>query len=532
MMITKGNEINYKVCIPTAGIGSRLMGLTQFLNKSLLAVANKPILSHIIEKFPSDIEIVIALGYKGELVKEFLELAYPERTFTFVNVKPYEGLGSGLGFTLLQCMDVLQCPFIFCSCDTIVAEKIPAPQENWIGYAVTHDKDAGSYRSIRIENGGVTEVCEKGALGKVFPYIGLAGIFDYDLFWKKMLEGRNKGAVEMGESYALRYLTEKKIKPIQFEWYDTGNLSALAQARTKFKRENNPNILDKPDEAIWFVNGHVIKFSNDKVFIKNRIDRSRIISNYCPSIVDYKNNMYKYKTIEGEVLSDVVTIPLFEMLLQHCKEFWQIKDLSEQETREFRSRCMAFYKKKTEERINLFYLTFNIQDVAEHINGVWIPKMQDILNLIDWNWLAKGIPGNFHGDLHFENILYSQGNKRFYFLDWRQDFGGNLAYGDVYYDIAKLNHGLIINHELISKDLFKVEHSDHRITYNFLRKQILVECEDYLQKFVIKNGYDYKKVQVLTALIFLNIAALHHHPYSKLLYYLGKYNLYQIMSNE
>ena len=31
-----------------------------------------------------------------------------------------------------------------------------------------------------------------------------------------------------------------------------------------------------------------------------------------------------------------------------------------------------------------------------------------------------------------------------------------------------------------------------------------------------------KKVWVLTALIYLNIAALHHHPYSLLLYALGK----------
>lgn len=30
------------------------------------------------------------------------------------------------------------------------------------------------------------------------------------------------------------------------------------------------------------------------------------------------------------------------------------------------------------------------------------------------------------------------------------------------------------------------------------------------------------RVKILTALIYLNIAALHHHPYSLLLYYLGK----------
>jgi hypothetical protein len=40
-------------------------------------------------------------------------------------------------------------------------------------------------------------------------------------------------------------------------------------------------------------------------------------------------------------------------------------------------------------------------------------------------------------------------------------------------------------------------------------------------------GYDKRKVWTLTALIYLNIAALHHHPYSLLLYALGKSMLTQ-----
>ena len=40
-----------------------------------------------------------------------------------------------------------------------------------------------------------------------------------------------------------------------------------------------------------------------------------------------------------------------------------------------------------------------------------------------------------------------------------------------------------------------------------------------------KNNYSIKKVEILTALIYLNIAALHHYPYSIFLYYLGKFEL-------
>ena len=100
--------MSYRVIIPTAGVGSRLEKLTKYLNKSLVNLANRPILSHLIDQFPKTCDFVIALGYKGDLVKDFLELSYPNRTFYFVNVKPYEGKGSGLGYTLLCCKKYLQ----------------------------------------------------------------------------------------------------------------------------------------------------------------------------------------------------------------------------------------------------------------------------------------------------------------------------------------------------------------------------------------------------------------------------------------
>jgi len=89
-------------------------------------------------------------------------------------------------------------------------------------------------------------------------------------------------------------------------------------------------------------------------------------------------------------------------------------------------------------------------------------------------------------------------------LDWRQDFCGSLEYGDVYYDLAKLMHGLIISHDIINDNL-----------YNFDREDIFLE-------YISKWGYDVKKVKVMTALIFLNIAKFHHYPYCHLLFYLGK----------
>ena len=61
-----------------------------------------------------------------------------------------------------------------------------------------------------------------------------------------------------------------------------------------------------------------------------------------------------------------------------------------------------------------------------------------------------------------------------------------------------------------------------RLSLILKKKKNLVECERRLNAWIRENGYDLKKVKVLTALIYLNIAALHHYPYSLLLYGLGK----------
>lgn len=513
--------MSYRVCIPCAGTGSRLGALTQFINKSLVSVANRPTLSHLIEKFPANAEFVIALGHKGHLVREFLTLAYPERQFFFAEVSPFEGPGSGLGLSLQTCKQYLQQPFVFISCDTLVEEPIPAPDNNWMGYAEVHNLQA--YRTIALSPTGVSAVAEKaeGHTPEHKAYIGLAGIHDYHQFWAAMECGGDT-AIETGEAYGMLSLLPNTIQAHAFTWHDTGNSDALAQTRQHYREPNEPNILQKANEAIWFVGNTVIKFSDDKKFIANRVKRVKQLQGFVPEVNGAEEHMYCYPKVQGKVLSEVISLPLFDRLLDHCSYFWEKKTLTAAETDTFQETCMKFYRDKTYERIALFYKNFDRKDREEIINGKETSELNTMLNSLDWKWLASGLPGRFHGDFHFENILWSAAEQKFVFLDWRQDFGGDLSTGDIYYDFAKLLHGLIISHELITGDFYKVDWRSDTIDFDFHRKQILVECERHFGAWLDSHGYDRKKVGVLTALIYLNIAALHHHPYGLLLYALGK----------
>ena len=514
--------MSYKVIIPTAGIGSRLEKLTKYLNKSLVSVANKPILSHLIDQFPKTCDFVIALGYKGDLVKHFLELCYPKRTFHFVNVNLYEGKGSGLGYSLLCCKKYLKEPFVFISCDTLVKEAIPDPKFNWMGYA--SKKKTLSYRTLQVKENKIVKIYEKSSssLENQSPYIGLAGIHDYKNFWKEMENGKQI-AIQQGEVFGLRkILKTQTIQSLKFTWSDTGTLEGLSMTRKLYNNLNEFNILEKENEAIWFVGNKVIKFSTDPKFIKNRFKRSKRLKKFIPKVLYLKKNMYSYKKIEGKILSKIITLPLFNNLLEACKVFWKKSNLTIKEKVIFNKNCSKFYYDKTVERINLFYKKFNKKDGTESINNEAMPSLSNLLNYIDWKDLTNGLPGRFHGDLHFENILYCSKKKTFKFLDWRQDFAGDLEVGDIYYDLAKLLHGLIVPHEAIAKNCFSIKWKNNKILFKLVRKQILEKCEIRFNRWCIKNNFSLNKIRILTGLIYLNIATLHHHPYSFLLYALGK----------
>ena len=100
-----------------------------------------------------------------------------------------------------------------------------------------------------------------------------------------------------------------------------------------------------------------------------------------------------------------------------------------------------------------------------------MPLLTNLLNKIDWTWISEGLAGRFHGDFHFENIIYEKKKSKFIFLDWRQDFGGLIKYGDIYYDLAKLLHGIIINHEIISKNQYSVKWNKKNIIFKIQQRK-------------------------------------------------------------
>ena len=227
--------------------------------------------------------------------------------------------------------------------------------------------------------------------------------------------------------------------------------------------------------------------------------------------------MYCYKMIDGQVLSNTITTSRFKDFLIWLEGLWGNHQLLTSNVQDI---YLHFYKDKTLRRVQKYFDRFGYQDSTQFINGVEVPSVKELLDMIDWTWISTGIPVRFHGDLHFENVI-DTGNG-FCLLDWRQNFGGLDDYGDIYYELAKLWHGLIVSHGIIHQGLYEIDMDGTTINFDLLRRQTLIDCETWLQRYLTRNHYDYHKVKVLTALIYLNIATLHHSPYAEMLFHLGK----------
>jgi dTDP-glucose pyrophosphorylase len=513
--------VEYKVLLTTSGLGSRLGNLTKFTNKSLVRVGDKPVISHIIETYPKNIEFVVTLGHYGSHVKQYLTLAHSDRNITFVEVDNYMGEGSSLLYSISLCEEHLQCPFVFHACDTLLPKNYIAEVDftyNWSVGGVGNDSQ--SYRTLNCLNKKISSINEKGEQNFDYVYVGVSGFYDYKVFWnncKNIIKTVNTS--DLSDCHVIRKMNNFSVISID-HWYDIGNIDALKRTRSKIK--GTIQVLDKEDENIFVLNDFVIKFFHNKKICYDRVLRSISLGGLTPKLLDSTENFYKYEYVVADLLSDVVNRIKFSELLQWAKEnLWVSK---EQEN--FYDNALCFYKDKTLLRIEKFLDKHNLLDEVNYINGVEVPKIKDLITQINFEDIIGKEPTGFHGDFILDNILTSD---TFTLIDWRQDFNGIIESGDMNYDLAKLNHNLVLNHDMLYHDYFKIDFSKG-IECDVHVKKSLIDCKSILKEFCEENGINFNNIEILTALIWINMSPLHEHPLDMFLYYFGKYNLFLALS--
>ncbi len=118
--MTAGPARHLSAVVLTGGLGTRLRPVSYSVPKQLIPIAGKPVLYHVLDLLPDDVEeVVLAAGYKGAQIAEYLRHR-PYRLPTRVVIEDEQNL-LGTGGGLRNASTGLSDPFLFLYADTIAS---------------------------------------------------------------------------------------------------------------------------------------------------------------------------------------------------------------------------------------------------------------------------------------------------------------------------------------------------------------------------------------------------------------------------
>jgi len=490
------------------------------LHKALLPLANRPTISYILDCVDPSVEVVIALGHLHDQLQSYLEYIYPNHNFTFVTVDNYDGPGSGPGLSLLSCREHLSCPFVFTSIDTLFNAKLEAPTNNWVGVDQRPRDELTGYCLVDI---GPNEYVKRfyydpaqGLGNDVF--IGIAGIHDYEAFWG----GLSDKSTINNEHQVINGFSSVPLTAKRFRWQDTGTDERYDNTLKHFPQ---PVTIAKKEEVLYIDNGKVVKFFSDSEIVGHRCERATILAGKVPRITRLSDHQYGYEYVIGNLLSHTYDEKVLDKFIQFCGDFFV--ELPIESGDEFNKSCQEMYEKKTRIRAQSFVGT-EVDNIVT-INGIGVRPIAELLDIVDWWGICdKAIPFHFHGDYQPENIVIDR--ECVTLLDWRDSFGRSTTVGDLYYDLGKLHHALIVNGTNIVDGKYSLEIRGWNAFVNIDSRYNLLLLMNKLEEFCRSQDYDWKHVEMLGALQYITIASLYDDTkYREFLFLFGKLRLTQCL---
>ncbi|MEZ4104124.1 MAG: sugar phosphate nucleotidyltransferase [Candidatus Paceibacterota bacterium] len=230
--------------ILAAGKGTRLAPLTDDTPKPLIKVCDKPILQHIVEALPEEIdELILVVGYLEEQIKDFCKDEFCGRKVKYVTQKNFSG---GTGDALLQAKDLIRGRFLFMYSDDIHgSEALVEVINNDYAMLSASSKEPQNFGVLVLNKNGTLKQIEEKPSNPKSNQINIGGmvldesIFDY-----------NVSASKNGEVYVTDMVTAfAKQKPIrvveQKVWLPINKIEDIRVAETILCSDKITNKIEK-----------------------------------------------------------------------------------------------------------------------------------------------------------------------------------------------------------------------------------------------------------------------------------------------
>ena len=222
--------------IPAAGSGTRLRPLTDRTPKSLLHVAGKAILGHILDQVaeaePERVVLVVAPGEQGERIREYAATRRDLTTECVVQESPH-----GLGHAVAQARTAVgRAPMLVILGDTIVQASIPELVRGGSRLGVREVADPRRFGVATVRDGRIVELVEKPerpesnlALVGVYYIQGAALLFEC-LDTLERQGKRTRGELQLTDALQMLIDRGEELRPFAVEgWYDCGKTETLLE---------------------------------------------------------------------------------------------------------------------------------------------------------------------------------------------------------------------------------------------------------------------------------------------------------------
>tara|TARA_Y100001968_G_scaffold288772_1_gene291276 strand:- start:4818 stop:6389 length:1572 start_codon:yes stop_codon:yes gene_type:complete len=508
-------------CILSAGVGSRFKPFSNYANKALAPFPFVPLISQLINSIPINNRIFIGTGYLKEDLEAIIKDIHSDRKIIFKQNIEFES--TGMGDSLMNFIDDLSDSFIILPNDGIYKGNLinidftneadivlgsSSKTLNKDDYTNLKCDQENNIRSLNRKDFRSYEI-KGNHISKIFT--GFMYVKDKHLY-KEYMKNYPIGSREIYFPIQ-NYIKEKRIiKEVEMDWTDCGTYDKYKNEIKKiveydFSKENETLLIYKDQK--------VFKIFNDKQISQKRVIKANLYPKAFPKCIALPSERgYSYDYKKAQTMYERSTkSDLIKLLKFLYENLWSNVSLDI----DLKKDSKNFYKTKTLERISLLESRYDLNKINK-INN----KMNQYSSIIPPFDFDKIIENTYvspiHGDLQYDNVLINNDNN-FTLIDWRHEFGENVLYGDIYYDLAKLLGGIILNYKRIKSGQFdaSLSNNNSNINFSYIEDEYSLSHQEIIYQFHHKNNLNIDNTRKLLSLIYINMSPLHEPPFDLLL---------------